>query len=48
MSAFKAEGPLQVLRSHKVLPYQAVPMFLRFPDDPGRGGLGTRHGYSLA
>ena len=47
MSAFRAEGPLQVLRSHKFLPYQATPLSPRFPDNPGRGGLGTRPGYSL-
>lgn len=47
MSVFKAEGPFQVLQSHKVLPYQAILMSPRFPENTGRGGLGTRPGYSL-
>lgn len=48
MSVFKVEGPFQVPWSHKVLPYQAIPMSPRFPENPDRGGLGTRPGYSLA
>lgn len=42
MSVFKVEWLFQVPWSHKVLPYQAIPMSLRFLENAGRGGLGTR------